>query len=184
MMRLITLFQTTQNTDRRCFVRFIYHHFLESSLQCLIGLEIFLVFVQRSSTDSPQVSSCQSRLQNIRCIHGAATLPGSYQRVNLIDKENDLTCCGYNFVDNAFESLLKLTLVFGTRNQGTHIKGVDLFLLQILRNIASHDTMGKSFGDRRLTDTRFTDQNRIILRTPRENLQHTPNLVISTDDGI
>ena len=184
MMRLIALLQTTQNTDRGCFVRFIDHHFLETSLQRLIGFEIFLVFVQCSCTDSPQVTSCQGRLQNIRCIHRSATLTGSYEGVDLIDKEDDLTCRRHDFVNDTFESLFELALVFGTRNKGTHVKGVDLFLLQVLRYIASYNTVGKSFGDSRLTDTRFTDQNRVVLRTPRENLQHTTNLVISTDDGI
>ena len=170
MMGLIALLQTTQNRYRSRLIRFVHHYLLESSLQCLIGLEIFLILIQCRCTDSAQITTSQRRLQYIRCVHGSATLSGSYQRVDLIDKQDDLTRCGYDFVYYAFQTLLKLALVFRTRNERTHIEGVDLFLLQVLGDVTTHDTMGKTFCNSRLTYTRFTDQNRVILRSTTQNL--------------
>ncbi len=104
--------------------------------------------------------------------------------MDLIDKEDDLAGSGNDFVDYALEPLLKLTLVFGTRNKGSHVKRVDLFLLKVLRYVASYDTMRQTFGDSGLADTRFADQNRVVLRSAAKDLQNTSDLVISTDNGI
>ena len=169
-MRLVPLFEATQNTDRRCLVRFIDHHFLESPLQRLIGLKIFLILIQRRRTDSPQVTTRQRRFQDVRCVHGAATLTRTYQRVDLIDKQYDLARGGDYFVHDAFQTLFELALVFRAGDKGSHIEGVDLFLLQVLRNIPAHDTMRQTFCDSGLTHTRFTNQNRVILRSPAQDL--------------
>ena len=126
---LITLFQTTKDRDRCGLIRLIDHHFLESTLQGFIGFKIFLILIERSSTDRPQVTTCQCWFEDVRCVHRTGTLTGSDQGVYLINEQDDLTRSRNHFVDDAFESFLELTLVLSAGNQRTHIEGVDLFLL-------------------------------------------------------
>ena len=104
--------------------------------------------------------------------------------MDLIDEKDDFSGGSHYFVDDAFESLLKLTLVLRTRNKCTHIEGVDLFLFQVFGHIATYDTMGEAFRDGSLTDTRFADENRVVLRTAAQDLEHPPDLVITTDDWV
>ena len=184
MVRLVPLFQTTENGYRRGLVRLIDHHFLEPALERLVGLEVFLILVQRRRTDRPQVTTCQRRFEDVGCVHRAGALSCAYERVYLINKEDDLARGSDHFVHHAFESLLELTLVLGTGDQRTHIQGVDLFLLQVLRHISAHDSVRQPFRNRCLTHTRFTNQNRVVLRTPRQDLQHTSDLIVPPDDGI
>ena len=184
MMGLITFFQTTQNRYRCGLVRFIYHDLLETPFECFIGLEVFLVLIQCGRTDRPQVTPCQSRFEDVGGIHSSAGFTGTYEGMNLIDKEDDLTGCGYHFVHDALQTLFELTLVLGACDEGSHVEGVDLFLLQVLRYVSTHDSVRQAFGDSGLTDTRFTNQDRIVLRSPTQDLEHTTYLVISTDDGV
>ena len=184
MMGLIPFLQTTEDGDRSGFIRFIDHDFLETPFECLIGLEIFLIFVQCRCTDRPQVTPCQRRFEDIGCVHGSAGFTGTYEGMDLIDKEDDLTGCGDHFVHDALQTLFELTLVLGACDEGSHIEGVDLFLFQVLRYVSTHNTMRQAFGDSGLTYTRFTDQDRIVLRSPTQDLEHTTYLVISTDDGV
>src|SRR5262249_41235877 len=39
-------------------------------------------------------------------------------------------------------------------------------------------------GDRRLADTRFADEDRVVFRTPREDLDHAPDLLVAPDDRV
>ena len=39
--------------------------------------------------------------------------------------------------------------------------------------------MRQTFGNGGLTYTGFTDENRVVLRSPAEDLQHSPDLIIS-----
>ena len=61
MVGLIAFLQSTQDRYRSSFVRFVHHDLLETTLKGLIGLKVFLIFVQCSGTDGTQVTSCQGR---------------------------------------------------------------------------------------------------------------------------
>lgn len=59
-----------------------------------------------------------------------------------------------------------------------------MFVLQVLGDVSTQDTVGKSLYDSCFTGTRFTDKNRVVLGTPTQNLQDTPYLFVTADDGI
>ena len=90
-MVLVTLFQATQDRDGIRNRGFIDHHLLETTLQCLIGLKVFLELIQCRRTDRTQLTTCQGRFQDVGGIHGAITLTCPYQGVNLIDEQQNFT---------------------------------------------------------------------------------------------
>ena len=61
-MVLVTLLQTTQDGDGRKLVGLVDHDGLETTLQGLVFLEIFLILVQRGGTDGTQLATSQCRL--------------------------------------------------------------------------------------------------------------------------
>ena len=88
---LVTLLQATQDRDRACRVGFVHHDGLEPTLQGFILFEILLVFVKGSGTDAPQFATCQCRFQDIGCIHGTFTFSCTYQCVDFIDEQDDVS---------------------------------------------------------------------------------------------
>ena len=104
--------------------------------------------------------------------------------MNLIDKQDDVAFRLGHLVDDGLQAFLKLSLVFGTSNQGTHIERIDLFVFQVLWYITSQDTVGQTLHDSGLTRTRFANQDRVVLGASAQNLQHTANLFISANHRV
>ena len=156
VVRLVTLLQATQDADGRSLVWFVDHDLLETTLQCLVLLEILLVFLQGGGTDSTQLATRQGWLQDVGRVHGAFTAACTYQGVDLIDEQDDLAIAVDHFLDNILQSLLKLALVFCTGQQGTHIQAEHGLALQVLRHVAVDDTLGQTLHDGGLTHTRLT----------------------------
>ena len=161
---LVALFQSAQDGDGRQFVGFVHHHCLETALQRLVLLEIFLVFVERSGSDGPQFTAREGRLQDVGGIHGTLRGTGAHQGVDFVDEEDDASLTLGHLVDHTLESFLELTLVFRTRDELSHVERVELLVLQVFGHVAAHDTLCQSFGDGGLTRSRFTDQDRVVLR--------------------
>ena len=59
-----------------------------------------------------------------------------------------------------------------------------MLVLQILRHVAAHDALCQTFHDGGLTGTRFTDEDRVVLRAAREDLQYTTDFIVAADDGV
>ena len=181
MMVLVTFLDTTEDTDGIYLVRFVDHDGLESTLQCLILFEVLLILVEGSGTDGSQFATCQGRFQNVGSIHGALATASAYQGMDFINEEDNLTVgIGY-LLDDALESFLKFTLVFCTSHQCTHVERIELLVLQIFRHIATNDTLCKSLYDSGFTSTWFTDKDRVVLSSTRENLKYSANLFVTTD---
>ena len=181
---LILLFQSAEDGDRVCLVRLVHHDSLETPLQSLVFLEILLVLVERRGADGPQFAACQGRLEDVGRVHGAVALACTHQRVDLVDKEDDLPVGLGHLVHYGLESLFELALVLRSSDQCAHVEREDLFALQVFGHVAAHDTVRQSFSDGRLTDARFTDQDRVVLRPPTQDLEHASDLLIASDHGV
>ena len=129
-------------------------------------------------------TSCKHRFQHISGIHTALCFTGTDQIVNFIDKQNDISFCLLHFLQNGFQTLLKFTTVFRTRNQRTHIQLNQLLFLQGLRDIALHNTPCNTFHNRGFTNTRFTDQHRIVFCLTGQDLNDTADFIIPSDNWI
>ena len=104
--------------------------------------------------------------------------------MDLVNKEDDLPFPLLDLFQDRFQTVLKFTSVFRTCNQGPYIKGKDLSIAEGLRDITVHDPLGKTFDNRGLSHPRLADQDRIILCPPGEDLDHTPDLIITTDNRV
>ena len=104
--------------------------------------------------------------------------------MDLIDEEDDPSFGFRHLVDDAFQALLELTLIFRTCHEGTHIEGVELFVLQVLGHISPYNTTSQAFHDGGLTRTWFTDQNGVVLCTTAQDLQEPTDLIITTDHRV
>ncbi len=57
-------------------------------------------------------------------------------------------------------------------------------MLEERRDVATHDSLRETFDDRSLADTRFTNQNGIVLRATAKDLNDAFDLCFATDQWI
>ena len=184
MVVLVTVLKASQDRDGILGRRLVDHHHLESTLECLVLLEVLLVLVQRRGAYRTQFATRQRRLQYVGRIHGAAALARTHQGVDLIDEEQYLAVAGDDLLHDALQTLLELALILRTGDQRTHVEREDHLRLQVLGHVAVHDTVGDTLGDGRLTHTGLTHEDGVVLRTARKDLQHTSYLLLTSDDGV
>ena len=157
---------------------------MEAALQGLVLLEVFLVLIQCGGTDGTQLATRQGRLKDVCSVHSAFALAGPDERVYLIDKEDDTPIGLDHLVDDALQSLLELALVLSAGYQRTHVEREQLFLAQVLRHVATQDSMSQSLDNSGFTGARLADEDRIVLRAARKDLQHATYLVVTPYDRV
>ena len=156
MVGFVAFLQTTQNRNRTCNVRLVNHNGLETTLKSLVLLKILLVLVEGCGTDSTKFAAGKCRFQNVCSIHCALRFSSSDKGVDFINEKHDFSVAFNNFLNYCFQPFLEFSLILCSCDKKTHIKRVDFLGFQVVGDIALDDTPCKTFGDCRLTDTRFT----------------------------
>ena len=184
MVVLVALLQAAEDRDGILLRRLIDHDLLETALEGLVLLEVLLELVERRGSDRPQLAAGECRLEDVCGIHRTRRLAGADQRVDLVDEEQDLALALHDLLHDGLQTLLELALVLRTGNQRTHVERVDHLRLQVLRDVAVDNPPCNALGDGRLADARLADQNRVVLRTAREDLQHPADLLVTADHRV
>ena len=104
--------------------------------------------------------------------------------MQLINKQNDPAIAVLHFFEDCFQTFLKLAAIFRSRYKSTHIKRKNRLLLQPFRHIAADNPLCQAFYNCSLSDTRLTDEHRVILSFAGKNADHIADLLISSDDRI
>ena len=183
-LQLIAFLQATQDRDGFRGRGLIDHHHLEPALQGLVGLEVLLVFVQGGGADGAELAPRQGRLQDVGRVHRAGGTSRAHEGMDLVDEQDDFTGGVHDLLDDAFQTLFELTLIFRARDKGAHVQGIDLLGLQVLRHVAGDDVLGDTLRNGGLAHARFTHQDRVVLGPPGEDLEHPPDFVVPADDRV
>ena len=104
--------------------------------------------------------------------------------MQFINKQNDLAVTVLHFFQNGFQTLFKFSSVFCSCNQSSHIQCKNRLIFQSLRNISADDPLCQPFYGCRFTDTRLSDQDRIVLCLTRQDPDHISNLFVTSNDRI
>ena len=184
MEDFVSFFQSTKDGNGIFYCWLIYHDWLETTCQCSIFLNVLTVLVQCSCTDTVQFTSGKHRFQHVSCVHRAVCLTGSDDQMKLIDEEDDLTLALLHFFENGFETFLEFTTVLRTCNQGSHIQGKNLLILQSFRDITCDDSLCQAFDRCCLTDTRLTDQYWVVLGLTGKDTDNVTDLRVTSDNRI
>src|SRR5690606_36789691 len=108
---------------------------------------------------------------------------GTDEHVELIDEE-DAVARTLNLLDDLLQPLFELTAILGSGNERTDFERQEALVLKRLRHIARNDALREQFGDGRLADAGLSDEHRVVLRAPRENLDDPLQFVRTTNDRI
>src|SRR5690606_15010977 len=124
------------------------------------------------------------RLEHVGGIHGPLRRTGPDQRVQLVEERDDLAFGLPDLLEDRLQPLLELAAVLGPGDHRAEIESDDAFVLQTLRNVAGGDPTGETRDDGGLADTRLTEEDRVVLGPPRQDVDDTADLVVPADDRV
>ncbi len=159
-------------------------HRLEAPLQGGVLFDVAAVLVGGGGADGPQLAPGQGRLQQVAGVHGPFRRSRAHHRVQLVDEENYSPGGFLYLLQHRLEPLLELAPVLGPCQQGAHVQGDYLLVLQALGDVAGHDPPGQPFHNGRLPHPGIADQDRVVLGPAGEDLHHPPDLLIPPDDRV
>ena len=181
---LITFLQSAQDGNRVLHCRLIHLDRLEPSLQSRIFLNVLAVFVQGRGPDAVELSPCQHRLEKVPGIHTAFRPARADNGMQFIDEKDDPAFTAADLLQDRLQPFFKLPSVLCACNQCAHVQRKDRLAFQSFRYVSPDDSLGKPLCDRRLADTRLSDQDRVVLCFPGKDPDYIPDLRIPPDHRI
>src|SRR5208283_2820469 len=181
VMNLVALLEAAQDRDGVLDARLLDQDRLEAPLQRRVLLDMLAILIQRGRANTMQFTARQHRLEQIRRVHRAFRRARANDRVQLVDKQNDLALAGLHLFQDRLQALLELAAELRAGYQRTHVERDNPAILEPLRDVAGNDPLGQALDDRGLADARLADQHGIILGAPRQHLDNPANLLVAPD---
>ena len=183
MVLFVAIFNRIQNFQ--CLFRAgrLYHHFLEAAFQSTVFFNVHTVLIQRRRSDALKFATGQSGLEHVGSIQRSRSTACTYDSMQFINKKNHIIGL-LQLGHNGLHAFLKLTAVFGTRDNGTHIQRNDAFIMENTRHLFFNDAQTQTFGNGRFTNAGLSYEHRIILFSAGQNLRYPLNFFIPADNRI
>ena len=181
---LVLLLQPAQDRHRVLDGGLVDEDRLEAPRQRRVLLDVLAVLVEGRRADAVQFAAGERRLQEVRRVHGAVGLAGADEGVHLVDEQDDAAFRRRDFLQHRLQALLELAAVFGAGDERAHVEGEELLVLEALRHVAVDDAQREALDDRRLADAGLADQDRVVLRAPRQNLDGAADLLVAADHRV
>ena len=163
--------------------RLLHQNRLEATLQRVVLFDALAVFPERGCTDALKLTTRQRGLDDVRRVHRALGSTGSNDGMQFV-KEEDHVSALRDFLNNALEPLLELPAILRPGNEQRHIQRDHSLLEHTQRNVPANNQLRQAFHDRRLSNARFANQDRVILPAPAQNLQQPMRLFLAPDYGV
>ena len=141
------------------------------------------ILVESGGAYALKFTTGEGRLENVGCINSPFGGTGTNEGMDLINDKNHIAGTS-NFLHDLLKALFEFAPVFCASHQQTYVQGQDPLVLKDVRHFAHGDALGQAFGDGRLANSRFTDQDRVVLGATTENLDHPLNLVLTPHHRI
>src|SRR5690606_32172163 len=183
VVRLVAVAQALEDLDRVRDRGLVDLDRLEAALERGVLFDVLAVLLEGGRTDRLQFAAGQHGLEDAGGVDRALGGTGPDEGVDLVDEQDDVAA-GADLLEHLLQALLEVAAVAGARDQGAEVEGVELLVLQRLRDVAGDDRLGQALDDRALADAGLTDEDRVVLRAPREHLHHALGLHLAPDDRV
>ena len=183
-MRLVALLETAEDGDRVGGRRLADEHGLEAALERRVLLDVLAVLVERRRADGAQLAAREHRLQHVGGVDRALRRARADDRVQLVDEDDQLALGGSDLPEHGLQPLLELAAVLRAGEQRADVERPHALALQPLRHVAGDDPLREPLDDRGLAHAWIADQHGVVLRPPREHLNHAADLLVAADDGV
>ncbi len=183
-MSFVSVLESSENRDGVVDAGFFDQHRLEAAFQCGVAFDVLSVLVERGGSDTVQFTACQHGFEQVGGIERSFGGSGADDGVQFVDEQDDSTVGGLDLLEHGLEPVFELAAIFRSGDQRPQVQRHDTLVDQLRRHIASDNPLRQPFDDRRLADSGFTDQHRVVLATSREHLDDATDLLVSADDRI
>jgi hypothetical protein len=157
---------------------------LEAAGERLVALEGRLEVLVGGRADAAQLAGREGRLEHVAGVHGAARGgAGADDGVDLVD-EQDRVGVVLDGGDHGLEALLELAAEAGAGEQGAHVEREDVGAGEGGRDLAFVDAQGQALDDGGLADAGLTDQHRVVLAAPTQDLDDALDLGVAADQQL
>ena len=184
VVNLVALAQAAQDADGVGDRRLGDQNRLEAPLQGGILLDMLAILVQRRCPDRVELAARQHRLEHVRRVDRSLGGAGAHDRVELVDEEDNLAVRVDDLLQHCLQPIFELASVLRAGDEGTHVQADDPPVLESFGDVAPHDALGEPFDDRGFPNARLADEHRVVLRAPRQDLDHTADLFVTADHRI
>ena len=184
MVVLVALLEAAQDRDRVLDRRLVDDHRLEAALERGVLLDVLAVLVERRRADGAQLAAREHRLQQVRGVDRALGGARADDRVQLVDEEDHRAGGVGDLLEDRLEAVLELAAVLRAGEQRADVERDHAAIAQRLGHVAGDDPLREAFDDRRLADAGLADQDGVVLRAPREDLDHAADLVVAADHRV
>src|SRR5688500_11486760 len=103
--------------------------------------------------------------------------------MDLID-EHDGVRMSLDLLHDLLQALFEVAPIAGAGEQRTHIEGEHGGAFQNLRHLALDDLAGETFRDGGLADAGITDEERVVLLAPAQDLNGALDFRLTSDERI
>ncbi len=187
MVLFVELADALENLEGIGFAWFIHDDIVEPAGQGRILHDGVAVFVLGRRPDDGDFAPAQGRLddigQTLAAVIVATDRTSAENLLNFIKEQNDVAR-GLDLFDQILNILFEGAPVLGTGFQVRNINGPNLLVLDGFRHIAFDNSLRQAFDDGCFTDPGVTNQDRVILRPPTENLSGLLNFLIPANNRI
>ena len=142
------------------------------------------ILIQCGCTDTMQFTPCERRLEQVGRIHRAIAFARADERMHFVDEENHAAGGLLHFVQYRLEAFFELAAEFRAGDQRAHVERKQALALQAFRDITIDYAQRETFGNGRLADAGFADQDRVVFRAARENLHRAADFLVAANDRI
>ncbi len=182
----VAVLEAAQDLDRVGRGRLRHHDRLEAAGQRRVLLDP-AVLLQRGGAHDVQFAPGEGRLEDVARVHRAAvttTGTGAHHRVQLVDEDDQLLGVGADLADDVVHPLLEVAPVAGARDHARQVQRDHAAPDQHIGHVPLGDAVCQPLHDGGLADARVTDQHRIVLAAPGEDLDGLLDLLVPADDRV
>src|SRR5688572_15973929 len=104
--------------------------------------------------------------------------------MDLIDEQDVLTLILFQVCQELAQTSFELTAILCSRKQVSQVQRKDAFVFELFRHISFGDTLRYSLNDCRLSDTRLTNEQGIVLGLTSNHMEHSLDHFIHTDHRL
>ena len=184
MEGLVPVLQPGQDLDRLVDRRLAHQHGLEAPFERRVLLDVLAVLVECRRPDHVELPAGQRRLQHVPGVHRALGRAGAHDGVHLVEEDDELVGVPGDVVDDALEALLELAAVLRAGDHSCEVESDEALAAQRLRDVVVDDPLCDALDDRGLPDARVAEEDRVVLRSAREDLDRLLDLVRAPDHRV
>ena len=183
VMRLVAVAQALENGQGLLGGGLAHLDGLEAALERGVLFNVLAVFVQGSRADALQLAAGESGLEDVGGVQAAFGLAGAHQRVEFINKEDDVSLL-FDILDGVLEALLKFAAVFAASDHAAKVQRKNTLAGEGFGHLAGHDHLGQALHHGAFAHARLADEDGVVFRAAAHDLHDALNFRAAADHGV